>query len=93
VIGLQRFWLGWENQPVEETNYTTEQMQAMEAAARGFAEKHGFKTGELVSTNRVTGSFDTGCEMTFSLPDGRTVSVIVSVEGAVSGYSLVQGKG
>lgn len=93
VIGLQRFWLGWENEPIVEANYTNEQLQAMEDAARSFAQKHGFKVGKLGSTNKVTGSFDTGCEMTFALPDGRTVSVIISVEGEVSGYSLVESKG
>ncbi len=93
VIGLQRFWLGWEDQPIVEANYTGEQLQAMEEAARGFAEKQGFTAGELVSTDKVAGSYDPGCVMVFALPDGQTVSVTVSEAGAVSGYSMVEGKG
>ncbi len=94
VIGLQRFWLGWEDQqPVVEASYTSEQLKAMEEAARSFAGEHGFTPGELLATDRVAGSFDPGCVMVFALPDGQTVSVTVSEAGAVSGYSLIESKG
>lgn len=93
LLGMQRFRLTFDKNEAVDVQYTTGQIEAMEEAARVFAEEQGMNPGKLIATDKVSGSFMPGCVLVFDLGNEKTVSVTVSAEGEVSGYSLVLAKG
>lgn len=94
IIGIQRSVLGYfDVDTFEEAEYTNEQIEAWEGVAREFAAGLGMETQELIGTDKVAASYPPGCLLTFSRGNDKTLSVTVSEDGEVSGYSLQRGQG
>lgn len=93
LLGIQRFILGWDKTDTLEVEYSEGQIKGMEDEARAFATELGMDVQALIGTDKVLGGYPAGCVLTFSMAEGKTLSVTVSEQGEISGYSLVPGKG